>query len=454
MLDIDGFRLDKAIQITVDAVGDFSHSMRECARRVGKQNFFMLGEIAGGNTFGSVYLGRGRQPDMKAQTLLEAVTTKNTNRSSVIRDSGRNALDASAFHYSTYRALTRFLGLDGNLAAGFDTPVNFVDAWNEMMLTNDLVNPNTGTFDPRHMFGVTNQDVFRWPAITQGTERMLLGLFITTLHMPGIPLLLWGEEQAFYALDNTAPNYIFGRQAMSSSPAWEMHSCYKVGSKQYHEFPLDSALRGCDDPWNALDHRDPTSPVRNIIKGMYQMRQNYPALNDGWFLQQLSNQTHNVYLPGSNHTPTEIGMWSTMRAPFAPIQDLSKDGNKLGNQSVWLVYQNQNTSVKYRFDCSNNDTALVSPFDEGTTVKNLFYPHDELVLDKGPKKLDLDGSKKFNGCVNQMVMTPFEFRAYVPKDHFIKADPVITKVSTLFASQYCPGNINVIAVLSPACPYS
>jgi glycosidase len=45
--------------------------------------------------------------------------------------------------------------------------------------------------------------------------------------MPGIPLLLWGEEQAFYVLDNTANNYIFGRQAMSSATAWQTHGCYR-----------------------------------------------------------------------------------------------------------------------------------------------------------------------------------------------------------------------------------
>lgn len=38
-LDIDGFRLDKALQITVDALSDWSHAMRECARSVGKENF-------------------------------------------------------------------------------------------------------------------------------------------------------------------------------------------------------------------------------------------------------------------------------------------------------------------------------------------------------------------------------------------------------------------------------
>ena len=37
--------------------------------------------------------------------------------------------------------------------------VDWVDMWHNMLSTNDLVNANTGLFDPRHMFGLTNQDV-------------------------------------------------------------------------------------------------------------------------------------------------------------------------------------------------------------------------------------------------------------------------------------------------------
>jgi hypothetical protein len=51
-------------------------------------------------------------------------------------------------------ALTRFLGLDG--AIGFEG-VDFAQHWNGYLLTDDFVNANTGLFDPRHMFGTTNQ---------------------------------------------------------------------------------------------------------------------------------------------------------------------------------------------------------------------------------------------------------------------------------------------------------
>ena len=98
---------------------------------------------------------------------------------------------------------------------------------------------------------------------------------------------------------------------MSPARAWQVHGCYNLGSAQYFEFPLDSALRGCEDEWNSLDHRDPSHPVRNIIKSMYYMRERFPVLNDGYFLQQLSNVTKEVKLPGSNGTVTETGIWST-----------------------------------------------------------------------------------------------------------------------------------------------
>lgn len=56
MLDIDGFRMDKGLQITADAEGEWAHHIRQCAASVGKHNFFIPGEIVGGNPFSSVYI--------------------------------------------------------------------------------------------------------------------------------------------------------------------------------------------------------------------------------------------------------------------------------------------------------------------------------------------------------------------------------------------------------------
>ena len=79
--------------------------------------------------------------------------------------------------------------MDGNLDVAYDINVNFVTAWNQMFVDNDMVNPSTGKTDPRHMYGTSNFDVFRWPSLESGVQRSLLANFITSLVMPGIPLV-------------------------------------------------------------------------------------------------------------------------------------------------------------------------------------------------------------------------------------------------------------------------
>ncbi|RDH31235.1 alpha-1,3-glucan synthase [Aspergillus welwitschiae] len=430
MLDIDGFRVDKALQVTLDQLGEWSESVRDCAQQVGKDNFYIPGEIVSGNAFGSLYIGRGHQTNQTISNLTEAfMFTNKTDKATedlFLRPTSQSALDGAAFHYTLYRALSRFLGLDGIYAAEGDPPVNFVETWNGLVETNDMINIHTGKFDPRHLFGVTNQDVFRWPAIANGTHKQNLGLYIATLLMPGIPILSWGEEQDFYILDNQADNYIFGRGPMSSAQAWQLHGCYKLGASKYVNFPLDRALTGCGDDSISLDHRDPSHPVRGLYKMMFEMRQNYPVLNDGWYLQQLSNHTFDIYLPGSNGTPTETGMWSVMRSRFTDLQNF--DGQGQGNQSVWLVYSNDNKTVDHQFNCSSKD-ALISPFPAGTTVKNLFYPFDEYTLINSSVTLGFEGSELPNGCYPQLTMPAWGFKAFVPKAKFVKPSPYITRFS-------------------------
>lgn len=54
-LDIDAIRIDKATQVTVDALAEWASSARQCAFNLGKKNFFIPGEVTGGDYFGSLY---------------------------------------------------------------------------------------------------------------------------------------------------------------------------------------------------------------------------------------------------------------------------------------------------------------------------------------------------------------------------------------------------------------
>ncbi|KAL9609251.1 MAG: hypothetical protein Q9167_005970 [Letrouitia subvulpina] len=442
MLDIDGFRMDKALQTTPDKMAEFSSWQRQCARDHGKNNFLMVGEIVGDPNLASIYVGRGKQPDQAEFNVSNALTaTKDTNRSSFIRDFGMSALDGAALHYDIYGAMTRFLGLDGPWGA---YGVDWVQQWSKLVSHNDMVNAETGIFDPRHMFGMTGQDVFRWPALANGTQRQLLGFLVTMLEMPGIPMILYGEEQAFYILENQANDYVFGRTPMASQRAWQLHGCYHLGETVYVDIPFNSSGYGCVDDSVSLDHRDPSHPVRNVLRRMFELRRQYPTLNDGYNLLTLSNRTYDIFLPGSQGLPSPHGIWSVYRGRAEGAQDFTGEGQ--GNQGVWFVYQNENKTVDYKFDCKSQEKsdALISAFPANTVVKNLFYPYEEISLEASTFKFGkvcpcelwtwtdpfagIEGSDEVNGCLSTLTIAAWGFKAFVPKQHWQKPSPAITRV--------------------------
>jgi len=204
---------------------------------------------------------------------------------------------------------------------------------------------------------------------------------------------------------------------MSSSLAWQLHGCYTVGSTEPLVF--DTALRGCKDEYVSLDHRDPAHPVRGIIGRMLEMREQFPVLNDGYYLQQLSNLTHQVFLPESQGTATETGIWSVYRSAWPGVQSLTDD------QGVWLIYTNENRSISYESDCNGTDS-LLAPFVAGTTVRNLFSPYEEYILGGSNTPVSLDGQDQVNGCLSKLDMPAWGFKALVPIEAFAAAHPILT----------------------------
>lgn len=293
---------------------------------------------------------------------------------------------------------------------------------------------------------------FRWPSLANGTQRQLLGLFITTLVIPGIPMVLWGEEQQFNVLENLASDYIFGRSPMGSSAAWQLHGCYQLGAEVYYEMPFDSAKEACHDDNVSKNHLDPSHPVRNIFKRLFELRRQYPTLNDGFTLERLSTQIRDVHLPGSGNISSPTGMWSVYRGRAEGVQDLSGAGGQ-ENQGVWLLYSNENTTVNYQFDCtsSNNTEALISPFPGGTAVRNLFYPYETVQLEDSIVSLQIENSTKPNGCLSGLEMRPWEFKAYVPEDQFVTPAPTLTAFgpghdARLISNASAPGSSETISI--------
>ncbi|KAF9069108.1 modular protein with glycoside hydrolase family 13 and glycosyltransferase family 5 domains [Rhodocollybia butyracea] len=418
-LDIDAIRIDKATQVTSFALAQWSQATRQCASKLGKKNFYIPGEVTGGDTFGSIYIGRGRTSSQRTDNPADAATITSSNSSSFLRDEGLVPLDGCAFHYSIYRALTRFLGMDGNLEVAWDVSTNFIDAWNQIFVDNDFINSQTNEVDPRHMYGTSNFDVFRWPSLNNGTQRSALGTFVTSLVMPGLVTYYYGEEQAFYLYDDTASNYLYGRQSMVSNQAWKRHGCYQLGSDQYFNMPLDKAPLGCYDDWNALDHFDPTADSRRLFSQFNFLRSQFVALQDGFLLTELGNWTHFIERAGSNGTATEMGLWSASRAQMPALQNLTG----FNTAAVWMFYTNENSTITYNNDCSQLGW-ISSPYASGTVVQNLFYPYESYTLQ--PSGSPLAGQNVSVGCLASLTMDGYGFKALVPQGNWIPPPAAIT----------------------------
>lgn len=107
-------------------------------------NFYRPSECSGdGNMFGSLYIGRGRQAEHYAHlNTSNAMEIKANQSQSFMRDIGKNALDSSSFHYSVYRSLTLFLGLDHEVDRRYDVELNWITAWNQMMVSSTSCTPS------------------------------------------------------------------------------------------------------------------------------------------------------------------------------------------------------------------------------------------------------------------------------------------------------------------------
>ena len=210
---------------------------------------------------------------------------------------------------------------------------------------------------------------------------------------------------------------------MASQPAWQRHGCYKLGSEQYFNMPLESSLLGCKDDWNSLDHFDPTAAPRRQMAHFMYLRQHFPVLQDGFDLTLWYNNTYYVQLPGSNLTETEIGFWSSTRA-FLPAQN---ETAALAAQQVWLVYTNENSTKTYNIDCGSADW-IVAPWAAGTQVRNLFFPFDSLTLSASGRPFNTGkAGPPWQGCAPSLTLDAYGFKAYVPVAIWTDPPPALTK---------------------------
>ncbi|KAJ3045031.1 Cell wall alpha-1,3-glucan synthase ags1 [Rhizophlyctis rosea] len=402
-LDFDSIRVDKATQFSIKFLTQFVPQIKECAAALGKRNFWVSGELTTTAQHTAVYTGRGRQPNHyppNSDIAWTAAANATAGSTYLLRPANHYAIDSTAFHYRLYHSLLYVLQVDGNV------DINPVDLFNSLPIWDDLYNPQTGRLDLRHMYGITNQDLFRFPALDHGIEKSRLANWLVTVMMTGTANLYYGEEQNFAMLDSMTDDYIYGRQAFSPSLAWGMHGCFAQQPTAFNKdlpFNQERSRNGCRDPIVSGDHFNYTHPSFVFYRHLYWVRTTYGVLRDGMNVQRLGQRTTPYQLPGNGDWPTDVGLWMVTKTFRSNQPELTEPHGP--SNTVVIMYSNLNRTNTWTESCSSS-TAMVLPFTGTiTSIRNLFAPFDTINVQQTPSG---------QLCVPSLMFPAWGFAAYVP----------------------------------------
>ena len=192
--DVDGFRLDAAKHVTPDFTARFSTAVREYARALGKQNFFIVGEVADNTSMQANYVGKMKseipQENMPAVSRNILPSLADTyRRHPVFPYPGLNAVydfSHSGLLREVFQGRAPLRRLKNYFWNGGETENNTCGSEFCQLAFNGDTNLNWNLIEihdwPR--FLVTSRDGYRY--------RAALGYLMTT---QGTPIIYYGMEQ-------------------------------------------------------------------------------------------------------------------------------------------------------------------------------------------------------------------------------------------------------------------
>lgn len=166
LTDCDGFRVDTFKHVPIEVSQSFTRQIREFVRHLGKDDFFMVGEVGGGDQEGADYLAR----DPENLRVLEVGERRDQLRKIAVGDLG----DADARYV--------LMPTKGNISAR---------TLSDRVMTSIDDHDNLGTTLQRFARTPRNNDVE-----ASANPAALVPALGLLLFGPGIPCLYYGTEQA------------------------------------------------------------------------------------------------------------------------------------------------------------------------------------------------------------------------------------------------------------------
>ena len=255
LTDCDGFRIDTLKHVSFEQGRNFCGSIKEFAANLGKENFFLVGEIAGG--------------DWAANRYLEAL--------------GRNlnaALDIGEMR-QVLAGVAKGLAHPGAYFRGFSSDVALGSHRN-------LGNQHVSVLDDHdHVLG----EKIRFSAYAASEAQVVAGVAMQLFTL-GIPCIYYGTEQALAGPEDEERKWL---------PDWKASDRYLREAMFGPMHPLPGGVNSLDEqedesmpgfgPFGTVGHHcfDPGFPIYRNIAAMAELRRAFPAMRHGrQYLRQMA----------------------------------------------------------------------------------------------------------------------------------------------------------------------
>jgi alpha-1,3-glucan synthase len=240
--------------------------------------------------------------------------------------------------------------------------------------------------------------------------------------------------------DSRTENYIYGRQPMTSSRAWQLHGCYQGNaSYQFRNMPFSQKTReGCLDDQVSLDHFDYTHPEFRYIQQLYTLRSMYPSiLVDGF---ELVTMSRTLAFPDQDLSANGIGevVWSVRRRILAEDRSNNFTVSATDPPYLWYIFTNSHQAVRWSGLCSNPDR-LVVPYGPRISLRNILPPFQTILTGQ---------TAAGTGCVDTIELPPFGYYIFTESAYWKPLAPVLTKTTPSHDQRIeKPANVERISVL-------
>jgi glycosidase len=236
LADLDGFRIDTVKHVKWEATNHFTQSIHEFSKSIGKDNFYLIGEITGGMNF-------------------------------AIKTLKKTGLDAALGINNIPEAMEK-------VAKGYEAPETYFDIFSNSEILGDKENlwykdKIVTMFDDHDMVSQDAEMKQRFTADTS-SKGLLLNCLFLNVFTSGIPCIYYGTEQGF---DGNGPSDKYIRENMFG----KKFGAFRTQNRHFF---------------------DESSPIYIELSRVLAIRKRYIALKHGrQFLREISKNNEPFHYP-------------------------------------------------------------------------------------------------------------------------------------------------------------